>query len=113
MPLIEAVGEADPVLALLSMQGAVDAIASDDLDSLAFGARALVRGASFKDGLPSTVVEVLLLVVPVVKLINPLIPASPEFTVRKIIDPLDVSVPSPVVRDIAPPVNGVLPPAIT
>ena len=55
VPCLLAAGEVDPALALLSRSGEVDGVASDDVasddvDSLAFGARAVLRGVSFKDG---------------------------------------------------------------
>jgi hypothetical protein len=53
-----------------------------------------------------------LLVVPVLKVIEPLIPLVPESGVFTTTDPLDLAVPAPVVMEIEPPVVAELRPDI-
>lgn len=57
--VLAAHGEADAVIALLSRLHTVDAGASNDIDSLVFGAERVVRQLTFRDGADCALVEVL------------------------------------------------------
>ena len=59
IPVIQGNMESDEVLAALSLNGIIDAAASDDMDTIAFGCKALIRRVNFTDGLKQTVVEIL------------------------------------------------------
>lgn len=59
LPLIQALGEADPQCAALNITGDVYAVVSDDIDTLLFGAPRMIRRLDSKGGVETDLVKLL------------------------------------------------------